>query len=131
VIGIVRVAGSTPNVQVIIEPLEAAEAPVEVRGDYRAELLRLDGARVRASGRRSAATQLTVADYTLQEIGGHVPLVGVLQASADAVTLQPAGGDVVVLRAAPADLKAQIGAKVWVILDENGAVAGYGVIRER
>jgi hypothetical protein len=127
----VRVAGNTPNVQVIIEPLGAAEAPVEVRGDYRSELIRLDGAKVSVSGTRSAMNQLTVADYTLQEIGGHVPLVGVLQAGAQAVTLHPASGDVVILRAAPADLKAQIGAKVWVILDDNGAVTGYGVIRER
>ena len=130
-IGLVRVAGSSPNLQVIIEPLAAAETPVEVRGDYRSELIRLDGAKVRVSGTRSATNQLTVADYTLEEIGGHVLLVGVLRASAETVSLQPASGAVVVLRAAPADLKAQVGAKVWVILDENGAVTGYGVIRER
>jgi hypothetical protein len=112
----------------MIEPADAD--PVEVRGELRNELLRLDGAQVEASGTRTASGHLDVGDYAVVEIAGFQPVVGILTLVGDDLAVSTQAGDVVVVRQAPADLKAQAGAKVWVILDENGVVQGYGVIRE-
>ena len=128
VAGLVRVTGSTPREQVIIEPADAE--PIEVRGELRVELLRLDGARVEASGTRRASGYLDVADYEILEIAGFRPVVGILTVNDDDLAVRTRAGESVAVREAPADLKAQDGAKVWVILDENGVLQGYGVIRE-
>ena len=73
-----------------------------------------------------------VSRYEILLIAGQVPTVGLLEvASEDAVYVLRPAGDRVELRGAPSDLRAQSGAMVWVILDANGVVKGYGVIRER
>lgn len=129
--GRVRIAGSTPLEQVLIEPGDTAAPSLEVSGDYRQELRRLSGAKVRASGTLAGPGQLRVSEYEILEIAGHVPLVGILAAEDGRAAVLPAGGARVEVRAAPPELLEQAGAKVWVILDANGEVKGYGIIRER
>jgi len=141
VTGRVRIAGSTPLEQVLIEP--SAASSLEVSGDYRVELRRLSGAVVRATGTLAGPGQLRVSEYEILEIAGHVPVVGILEIAGHVpvvgtleledgrVAVVPATGAPVEVRAAPAELLERAGAKVWVILDANGEVKGYGIIRER
>ncbi len=130
VVGTVRVAGSTPFEQVLIEPEGMTRAGVEVRGAYREELIRLSGAEVRATGTYSA-TRLIVSDYEILEIAGHKPVVGILELTEGGPYVRTSGGKMVGIIGAPEELLGQQGGKVWVILDSSGVVKGYGVIRER
>jgi hypothetical protein len=129
VTGRVRVAGSTPFVQVLIEPADSAATAVEVRGDLRAELARLQGARVEARGVRSDSAFL-VSEYRVLEIAGHAPLVGTLEIVEARVVLHTAAGPRE-LSNVPAALRDRPGAKVWVIVDDHGEVSAYGILRER
>ncbi len=129
--GRVRVTGSTPFEQVLIEPADSPDAVLEVYGDYRAELRRLAGAHVRASGSISGERRLRVTSYAILEIAGQVPLVGLLEIREAGAALRTTAGERVDLRSLPAELRERAGAKVWVILDSTGAVKGYGIIRER
>jgi len=131
VTGRVRIAGSTPLEQVLIEPQDSAASSLEVSGDYRVELRRLSGAVVRATGTLAGPGHLRVSEYEILEIAGHVPVVGTLELEDGRVAVVPATGAPVEVRAAPAELLERAGAKVWVILDANGEVKGYGIIRER
>ncbi len=134
VTGRVRVAGSTPFEQVLIEPADTAQSAVEAAGEYRDELRRLAGAKVRATGRLTAAPmadRLAVSDYSILEIAGHTPYVGTLEVGATGAAVRTADGVGRPMTGAPAELLKHAGAKVWVILDSNGAVKGYGIIRER
>lgn len=129
--GRVRVVGATPFERVVIEPLDSAEAAVEIRGVYRDELRRLGGATVQAVGTLSSSGQMLVQEYEILEIAGHVPRVGTLEVAGDRIMLRAKGGVTVEAAKAPAELFRHSGAKVWVILDSTGAVTGYGIIRER
>ncbi|UCF18224.1 MAG: hypothetical protein JSU87_09680 [Gemmatimonadota bacterium] len=128
--GTIRVTGSTPQEQVMIVPDQAGMAAVEVRGEWRSELIRLEGARVEVGGTPAAPGHFEAQRYKILEIAGYEPVVGILESAADRLTVRTPAGDAVAVGEAPADLRAQVGAKVWVILDENGAVQGYGVLRE-
>jgi hypothetical protein len=131
VVGRIRVAGSTPLESVLLAPDDSGRAALEVVGDYRAELQRLSGARVKVVGALSGAGRLLASRYAILEVAGHVPVVGRLSLSDGKVKVVTAEGEAVPVRDAPAELRAQAGAKVWVILDERGAVTGYGILRER
>ena len=129
--GRVRIAGSTPFEQVLIEAEDTAALVLQVSGDYRVELRHLSGAVVRASGTLAGPGQLRVSEYEILEIAGHVPVVGILEAENGHATVVRASGARVEVQAVPLELLEQAGAKVWVILDANGEVKGYGIIRER
>ncbi len=131
VVGRVQLVGATPFERVVIERADSAVRHVEVRGEYREELRRLTGAKVRASGPLAAEGRLMVEEYEILEIAGHVPVVGRLEMRGGKAYVQPQRGEPVEARAAPAELLQHHGAKVWVILDSTGAVTGYGIIRER
>ncbi len=130
VTGRVRVAGNTPFEQVLIEPDVASDA-VEVRGEYRDELRHLSGATVRASGSFSGEHRFEVSGYEILKIAGQEPFVGVLDLREGDLLVRSVDGEVKQIRSPSAELVALAGAKVWVILDSNGAMKGYGVIRER
>ena len=129
--GRVRIAGSTPLERVLIELDEAGGTAVELAGDLRPELKRLSGARLSVTGTLSPADRLLVSEYTILDISGHKPTVGVLEVEGSQASLVDAGGARLRLRDAPAELLAHDGAKVWVVLNTNGVVTGYGIIRER
>ncbi len=129
--GRVQVVGATPLEQVVIEPLDSAQAAIETRGPYREELRRLSGATVRAAGAMSSARQMLVQEYEILEIAGHVPRVGTVEVAGDRLMLRAEDGVTIEAKNAPAELFRHPGAKVWVILDSTGAVTGYGIIRER
>jgi hypothetical protein len=127
----VRVAGSTPLERVLIEPDEPEAAGVEVSGELRPELKRLTGAKIQASGTFSASGRFVVSGYTILEISGHVPTVGVLDVEGNSARLLVDEGEPLLLQRSPAELLALDGAKVWIVLDPSGSVTGYGIIRER
>lgn len=129
VVGSVRVAGATPMEQVLIERGEA-DAALQVSGAYREELIRLSGATVRASGAISDRS-LRVTDYEIVEIAGRKPIVGILDQAGEGMTLRTASGEVVRLSSVPDELREQAGAKVWLILDAEASVKGYGILRDR
>ncbi|UCC72611.1 MAG: hypothetical protein JSV86_19985 [Gemmatimonadota bacterium] len=126
-----RVTGSTPFEQVLIDPGRQPDDVVEVQGEYTAELRNLLGAIVRASGVLSTANRLEVTSYEVLEIVGQVPVVGLLEIVDGRAILRSGSGEPVQLHAVPAVLRAHNGAKVWVVLDSTGAVKAYGIIRER
>lgn len=125
VVGRVRVAGATPLPHVILETEDGRS--FEVRGDPRPELLRLSGATVRVTGDVEGHV-LRASDYEILEIAGRRPIVGTLEAGDTATWIRRAKGELVRLQNVPAELKARSGSKVWVILDSEGAVKGYGIL---
>ena len=129
--GRVRVAGSTPLERVLIEPDEPGADALEIAGDLRPELKRLSGARVRVTGTLSSAERFLASEYAILEISGYKPVVGMLEVGASDASIVDAEGVRWRLRDAPAELMAHEGAKVWVVLNTDGVVTGYGIIRER
>jgi hypothetical protein len=115
---------------VLIEPEGMTRAGVEVRGEYRDELIRLTGAEVRATGTYSG-TRIVVSEYEILEIAGQKPVVGVLELTEGGMYILTSTDSAVKIIDVPEELAAQHGGKVWVILDPTGVVQGYGVIRER
>jgi len=131
VTGRVRVAGSTPLERVLVEPDEPGAGALEIAGDLRPELKRLSGAKVRVTGTLSPAERLLASEYVILEISGHKPVVGTLEVEAGEASVVDAEGGRWRLRGAPAELMAHEGAKIWVVLNTDGVVTGYGIIRER
>lgn len=131
VVGRVRIAGSTPLERVLVEPDEPGGVALEVIGDLRPEIKRLSGAQVKVSGELVTADRLRVTGYTILDISGRKPIVGILDVEGESVELIDDEGGRTPLRDPPAQLLAQNGAKVWVVLNTDGVVIGYGIIRER
>ena len=131
VTGRVRLAGSAPMPQVVIEPDDPAADAFEVRGAYRSEMMNLEGARVRAGGVLDESRRLIVSEYEILEIAGHVPVVGTLRTDDGRFFLEGPDGETVRIENPPDAFSELAGAKIWVIIDERGAVGGYGVIRKR
>ena len=125
VVGRVRVAGATPAPLVILEVEDGRS--FEVRGEPRLELLRLSGATVRLTGKGDGRV-LRASDYEILEIAGRQPIVGTLEAADTRMWIRRADGERVRLQSVPQELKARSGSKVWVILDSEGAVKGYGIL---
>ena len=113
-----------------MQPEDSTAAEVELVGDLKAELETLSGAKLRATGIRSDDGGLSVLRYEILEIAGHVPVVGFLTVQDTEVILTTESGETHSIRDARKLLTLD-GAKVWVILESEGAVTGYGVIRER
>ncbi len=130
-IGTVRIVGNAPLEQVLIEPADGAAASLEVRGQYTVELRNLAGAKMRVVGTLQDERLFDVSEYEVLEIGGHVPLVGVLSMNGESYTLRVLGAEAVPLKKSPARFRELNGAKLWVVIDASGAVEAYGIIRER
>ncbi len=130
--GKVRVTGSTPFETVVLEGDSPGGSALELRGDYRDELKALDGATVRVTGSVADGNILLVSSYEIVLIAGERPIVGVLEVNAeDQVELRTSDGEVIRLKGLPAELGGRAGAKIWAILDSDGQVVAYGVIRDR
>lgn len=131
VVGTVRQVGSTPFTRTVVE----GDAAVTVTGPAEAELSRITGARVRVVGTsvegETPGRTLRVERYEILSVDGEEPRVGVLRHETGAgYRLEGEGGDLVPLRAVPTRLGGQVGARVWVVLDDSGGVLRYGVLRE-
>lgn len=131
--GVVAVVGVDPVPTVL---LQAGGSGLTLLGPLVPELARLAGARVSVRGASATApvpsggsrAAIAVRTYTIREIAGGVPMVGLL--TVDSARTIRVGG--VRLANAPPALNELAGAKVWVVgpRQEDGALAvtAYGVI---
>lgn len=132
IVGTVRVVGNEPFTQAVVEPEEGD--PAVVGGPYRAEVSRLAGAVVRLSGRLGEpgypGRTLEATSYEIVSVDGVRPLLGTLESDSAGFRLVfPEGGERELV-AVSGPLAAREGALVWVVLDDRGGVARYGVLRE-
>lgn len=133
--GTVRQVGSTPFIRTVVE---SGDRSVQVVGPYEEEIARLAGARVRAvgeieegSGDQAMGPRLRASGYTILSVDGDTPRVGYLrQSDAGDFFLRTEDGDRVPLTSVSAALAEKVGAKVWVVTRDGGAVTRYGVLRE-
>lgn len=131
-VGTVRLVGNAPFTQAVVEPEEGD--PAVVGGPYRGEVRKLAGAVVRLTGRYAEGgypgRTLEATSYEIVSVDGERPLLGTLEADDSGFRLAfPDGGDRE-LTAVSEALAAHRGALVWVVLDDRGGVARYGVLRE-
>lgn len=132
--GTLRVVGPVETAQIV---LRSATASVGLTGPLAAELRRLSGATLRATGTPQAnsvpapARAVAVRDYDILVVDGQRPAVGILLSQDDRLWL--AGRDTVELVGVTADLAGRLGAKLFVVgVREDSAlrVRSYGVIRD-
>lgn len=129
VVGTVRQVGSAPFSRTVVEGTDT----VTVEGPGEPEVARLTGARVRVTGRLSTGEYpgptLDVTDYTVLSVDGERPEVGVLRSDDEGLYLERGGERPLRLRAVTSGLRERVGAKVWVVTAEDGAVRRYGILR--
>jgi hypothetical protein len=110
-------------------------SPVTLTGPLERELRTLGGATIWAAGAPGPGkpnATFTVSRYEIVSIGGAKPIVGTIVAGANGAMLAT-DRDTVRLVAAPAQLTAKTGARVWVVGRRAGndlTPQTYGVIRE-
>lgn len=129
--GRVRLAGSRPFTRTIIETDE--DGAITVTGPYAAEIGRLAGAVVRVTGYAGGADMpgpsIDASSYEVASVDGDPVKVGHLRSDEGGHYLESLGRRLPVGSVSEA-LAAREGALVWVVLDENGGVARYGVLRD-
>ncbi len=130
--GAVRVVGSDPFPYTIVQAEDGRS--LTVTGALRDDIRRLSGARVRVTGRlrpgEQPGTGLDVSSWEVLSVDGERPLVGRLERGAAGYDLVRPGGARVPLNFVPGSLGDRAGSLLWVVLDEHGGVAAYGIIRE-
>lgn len=128
--GRVRLAGNAPFTRTI---LEGDTGSVAVVGEYAAEVGRLSGAVVRASGEAQAGAlgpEIRATSYEILSIDGERPLVGILAREGEEWLLVGSDGARRSLRAVPERFATLPGARLWIVVNEGGAVISYGVLRK-
>lgn len=129
--GTVRQVGNAPFARTLVQE-EEGDA-VTVTGKYEAELTRLVGAVVRASGEIGGGAfgpELAVTAYEILSVDGETPRVGILGRDEEGYHLEGPENGRVRLGAVPERFAELPGARVWVVTDERGTVLRYGVLRE-
>lgn len=131
--GTVRQVGSTPFTRVVVEGDTASS---RITGDLEEEIGRLVGARVVVVGTEAEdddgpGPALEAAGYEILSVDGETPRVGTLRHEAgEGYRLATDDGGAVPLRGVPQGLGARVGARVWIVLGDDGAVQRYGILRE-
>ena len=121
----------TGNAPVVLVTLTTAEGrSVDLTGDLRGELRNLTGAEVAVRGRLASARDFQVMSYEIRAIDGQQPLVGTV-AYRDGEYWLDADESVRLVNASEG-LRAQVGAKVWILgraMVDGVYPQTYGVIR--
>ena len=129
--GRVRVVGSRPFSRTIVQP-DSGDA-LTLSGPYANEIGRLSGARVRVTGRYEDSglpeRALAATSYEILSVDGDPAIVGLLERDDDGWELR-SGRHSTRLTTVSEGLAERAGALVWVVLDDLGGVARYGVLRE-
>lgn len=130
--GTVRQVGNTPFTRIIVEGDDAA---LRITGELEEEVGRLVGARVLVVGSRVEGDEpgptLQAAGYEILSVDGATPRVGTLDHEAgEGYRLLAEDGEALPLRGVPDGLGARVGAKVWIVLGDGGAVQRYGILRD-
>lgn len=128
--GTVRQVGNMPFQRTVVE---SEGETVTVVGPLQAELTRLVGARVRVAGETGGSgpfgPEMQVAAYEVVAVDGESPYVGRLVRDAEGYALETAVGGTLRLGVVPARFSELVGGRVWVIVDEQGTVLRYGILR--
>ena len=127
-VGEIELTGSAPAFLVTLTTGDGRS--VDLTGNLRGELQNLSGAEVAVRGTPAAARDFDVVSYEVRAVEGERPLVGVL-AFRDGEYWLDADESVRLVNASEG-LRAQVGAKVWIVGREmeNGVYPQtYGVIR--
>jgi hypothetical protein len=133
--GTVRVAGTAESPRILL--VDPAGGERTLTGPRSRELARLAHAEVTVEGAPvRPAPALEVARYTVESIDGRRPVVGTLVTRAGGLALAATDSgvsDTLELVGVGAELRAHVGAAVWVTGMRSGtrlAVAAYGILRE-
>jgi hypothetical protein len=130
--GKVFVTGNDPATTVTL--VLGRGAGVILLGKFERELRRLSGSTVRVRGTNRGESPpggFEVEGYTVLEVDGEVPEIGIVREDKGALWLL--GRDTVELASPPKAFGQQAGAKVWIVGRRTGgklAVQSYGIIRE-
>lgn len=130
--GTVRQVGNTPFTRIVVE---GEDSSLTITGDLEEEIGRLVGARVRVVGTedegQAPGPTLEATGYEILSVDGATPRVGTLRHEAgEGYRLVTGDGEAVPLTGVPDGLGARVGAKVWIVLGDGGAVQRYGILRE-
>jgi len=124
--GTVRVVGSSPLTRVSLRPADGSAAVV-LSGDT-AALRRAAALEVEVRGRPGAdGREFAVERFTVLAANGEPALDGIVRRDGEALALETAGGRVR-LGNPPAELRDQVGARVWVGGDPATGPNPYGVL---
>lgn len=128
VTGTVRRVGNDPFVRTMVQ----GDDTVFVAGDWEAEVATLAGAQVMIVGSFTSGDMpgryMDVTEYSIIGVDGDVPMVGRLESDDDGFYISMPGDEVPRLSALSPELAAQEGAKVWVVVTDEGVVQRYGII---
>jgi hypothetical protein len=134
VVGIVRVVGADPLAQLIVQ-VEGGEATA-LLGPLQSELHQTVGLEVRVTGVTAdavppARTAMEVRSYETVTLNGVPAHTGMLERAGDRYRLVGATRGWTLV-SPPEDLRASVGAKVWVAGEASGdslSVIAFGIIR--
>ncbi len=127
-VGQIQLTGSAPSFLVTLTTAEGRS--VDLAGDLRGELQDLSGAEVAVWGRLVSARDFQVTSYEIRAIDGQQPLVGTVAYLDGEYWLD--ADEFVLLVNVSAGLRAQVGAKVWILgraMADGVYPQIYGVIR--
>jgi hypothetical protein len=129
--GVVRRVGNAPFTRTIVDGGDG----VVIDGPYEPELRRLAGAEVRITGRLVTEREfpgptLEATSYEITSVDGERPSLGMLGRDEDGFYLEMRGREIARLGSVSEALAGSTGGLIWVILDANGGVARYGVLRD-
>lgn len=133
--GTVRQVGNSPFIRTVVQ---SDERSVQVVGPYEDEIAHLVGARVSVVGEMEEGSEgqamgprLRASGYQVLSVDGDRPQVGYLrQSDGGDFFLRTEDGDRVPLTTVSSTLAEKVGAKVWVVTNDRGAVTRYGILRE-
>jgi hypothetical protein len=126
--GTVRVVGSEPATQVVLEPAGGG-ASVTLQGQ-RAVLLRLSGLEVAVEGEPEAPSRFRVARVTVRAANGIAAVDGVLAREGGGYVLRTPDGRRVAVPHLPEALAGRVGARVFLAGPLDRHPDSFGVIEE-
>lgn len=130
--GLIRRVGNAPFTRTIIDAGEAGESAA-VAGELELDLRRLVGAEVEATGRLREGGDLQpvleVSSYEVTGIDGVRPHVGTLERRDGGYRLRARGDSSIAVGWVSESLREAVGGRVWLILDDRGGVAQFGILR--
>ncbi len=127
-VGEIQLTGTAPAFLVTLTTAEGRS--VDLTGDLRGELQDLSGAEVAVWGRLVSARDFQIMSYEIRAIDGQQPLVGTVAYRDGEYWLD--ADEFVLLVNVSAGLRAQVGAKVWILgraMADGVYPQTYGVIR--
>jgi len=127
--GRARRVGTRTLARTLIETTDGGS--IVVTGAYAAEIGRLAGAEVRVTGSAGgteAAPAIEATSYEILSVDGDPVTIGTLRSDGSGHYLE-SRGQTVRVGAVSGDLARLEGSLVWVVLDENGGVSRYGILR--